>query len=91
MPILSVGNTVYPEDVPKVLISMPEDLLRQVDEAAQTRGETRSGFIQRIAEHEIVESNAQLRKELEELFDSHTIDLGGSTAAELVRSGRDHR
>lgn len=91
MPNLAVGNTVYPQDVPKVLISMPEDLLTQVDEAAQTRGETRSGFIQRIAEHEIVESNAQLRKELEELFDSHTVDLGGNTAAELVRWGRDHR
>jgi oligoribonuclease (3'-5' exoribonuclease) len=91
MPLLTVGNTVYPEDVPKVLISMPEDLLRQLDEAAQTRGETRSGFIQRITEHEIVESNAQLRKELEELFASHSVDLGGNSAAELVRQGRDHR
>ena len=70
---------------------MPEDLLRQIDEAAQTREETRSGFIQRIAEHEIVESNARLRKELEALLDSHPVDLGGQTAAELVRAGRDNR
>lgn len=76
--------------MPKVLISMPEDLLRQVDDAAQRRGESRSGFIQRIAGHEIVESNAQLRKELEELLEP-PLDLGGQTAAELVREGRDTR
>jgi hypothetical protein len=90
MPQLAVGNTVYPEAVPKVLISMPEELLRQLDDAAQRRGESRSGFIQRIAEHEIVESNAQLRKELEELLEP-PLDLGGRTAAELVRKGRDTR
>ena len=37
-----------------------------------------------------LESNAQLRKELEELLEP-PLDLGGRTAAELVREGRDTR
>ena len=69
MPTLAVGNTVYPVDVAKVLISIPDQLLRRVDEAAGRAGESRSGFLQRISEREVDESNARLRKELEDMFE----------------------
>jgi HicB_like antitoxin of bacterial toxin-antitoxin system len=91
MPVLTAGNTVYPSHVAKVLISIPDALLRRVDEAAGRAGESRSGFLQRIAEREIDESNERLRKQLEAMLDSHPVDLGGKTAAELVREGRDSR
>jgi hypothetical protein len=68
MPILTVGNTVYPVDVAKVLISLPDDLLRRIDEYAKRSAETRSGFLQKLAEREIAADNARRRKEFEELL-----------------------
>lgn len=68
MPILSVGHTVYPEDVAKVLISIPDELLKRIDEYARRSAETRSGFLQKLAEREIAADNAHRRKEFEDLL-----------------------
>ena len=89
MPLLAVGNTVYPLDVAKVLISIPDGLLRRVDDAASRAGETRSGFLQRIAEREVAESNARLRKELEDLFE--LLPPAGGESGRWIREDRDHR
>lgn len=89
MTVLAVGNTVYPVDVAKVLISIPDGLLRRVDDAAGRAGETRSGFLQRIAEREVAESNARLRKELEDLFEP--LSPAGGESGRWIREDRVHR
>ena len=50
MPALTVSNTVYTHPVAKVMISIPDKLLERLDARAKAQGETRSGFLQRIAE-----------------------------------------
>lgn len=89
MSILAAGNTVYPWGVAKVLISIPDQLLRRLDEAAGRAGETRSGFVQRIAEREIAEGNARLRKELEDLFEP--LPPAGGESGRWMREDRRHR
>jgi hypothetical protein len=89
MPILASGNTVYTHPVAKVMISIPDELLERVDAHAKKRAETRSGFLQRLAERAIVEDSASRRRELEELL-GPPVDLGGN-AAELIRQSRDSR
>jgi hypothetical protein len=88
MPLLTAGNTVYPFDVAKVLISIPDDLLRRIDEYAQRTAETRSGFLQRLAESEIAADNARRKKEFEELL-GPPLHLGGD-AVQLIKEGREH-
>jgi HicB_like antitoxin of bacterial toxin-antitoxin system len=85
MPILAVGNTVYPADVAKVLISIPDDLLSRIDEFAKRSAETRSGFLQRLAEREIAADNARRKKEFEELL-GPPLRLGGNAAQKIKES-----
>jgi metal-responsive CopG/Arc/MetJ family transcriptional regulator len=73
----------------KVMISMPDELLERVDAHAKKRAETRSGFLQRLAERAIAEDGTSRRRELEELL-GPPVDLGGN-AAELIRQSRDSR
>jgi HicB_like antitoxin of bacterial toxin-antitoxin system len=88
MPILTVGNTVYPADVAKVLISLPDDLLSRIDEFAKRSAETRSGFLQRLAEREIAADNARRRKEFEELLGPPL--PAGSDFTQMIREDRDN-
>lgn len=87
MPILAVGNTVYPLDVAKVLISLPDDLLSRIDEYAKRSAETRSGFLQRLAEREIAADNARRTKEFEALLGPPL--KGGGDAVRLIKEGRE--
>ena len=91
MPNRSANTATYGEDVAKIELNLPDDLLWQIDEAADRAGESRNDFLRRSVEDEVRRNQAQLRKELEELWASHPIDLGGRTAAELIREGRDSR
>ena len=91
MPHRSAETATYPGEMTKVEITIPEDLLWKIDRAASRADETREGFLRRIVEEAVAEDGAQLRKELEDLLDSHQVDLGGKTAAQLVREGRDSR
>lgn len=83
----TAGNTVYTHPVAKVMISIPDDLLDRLDAQARANQETRSGFLQRLAERELSTENTRRRKELEELL-GPPMDLGGE-AAKLVREDRD--
>jgi len=74
-------------EVAKVLISIPDDLLRRVDEYAQRSAETRSGFLQRLAESVIAADNARRTKEFEELL-GPPLHLGGNTV-QKIKEGRD--
>jgi hypothetical protein len=88
MSILAVGNTVYPDDVAKVLISIPDDLLSRIDEFAKRSAETRSGFLQRLAEREIAADNARRRKEFEELLGPPL--PSGTDYTQMIREDRDN-
>jgi hypothetical protein len=89
MALVASGNTVYPADVAKVLISIPDKLLAQLDSLAKSAGETRSGFLQRLAEREVRADQATRRKELEELLMPGGRFGGEGTA--IIRRERDHR
>lgn len=88
MPILAAGNTVYIHPVAKVMISIPDDLLGRIDAQVKRTGETRSGFLRRLAEREIVADRSRQRKHFEELLDKATVSLGGDSAR-LIREDRE--
>jgi len=90
MPALAVSNTVYTHSVAKVMISIPDDLLERLDAHVAAARETRSGFLQRVAEREIEAADGQARSQVERLLDEiEPIDLGGVTAAQLIREDRE--
>jgi hypothetical protein len=88
MSLLVSGHTVYPRDVAKVLISIPDDLLGRIDEFARRSAETRSGFLQRLAEREVAADNARRKKEFEALLGPPLSGLGDG--AQLIREDRDN-
>jgi hypothetical protein len=87
MPTLAAGNTVYTRPVAKVMISIPDDLLGRIDAHARSSHETRSGFLQRVAEREVAAGDGARRKELEELL-GPPVPMGGE-AARLIREDRE--
>lgn len=90
MPILiAAGNTIYTRPVAKVMISIPDPLLVRLDALSESAGETRSGTIQRLAEAELAEDESRRKQEMIELLGSIDIDLGGKSAAQLIREDRE--
>ncbi|HEX5712100.1 MAG TPA: type II toxin-antitoxin system HicB family antitoxin [Solirubrobacterales bacterium] len=87
MTTLTAGNTVYTHPVAKVMISIPDDLLGRLDAQARANRETRSGFLQRLAERELKEQGDGRRKELEDLL-GPPVHMGGDVAR-LVREDRE--
>jgi len=84
------GNTIYTHPVAKVMISMPDDLLERLDAQARANRETRSGFLQRLAEREMESADRHRRDEIERLLDAiGTVDLGVGGAARLIREDRE--
>jgi hypothetical protein len=92
-PTPTVGNTVYTHPVAKVMISIPDALLERVDAQASAAGETRSGFLQRLAERELEAADARNRKEVERLLEEIRLLGPGDNAdvdvAQLVREDRE--
>ena len=89
MPILALGNTVYTHSVAKVMISIADDLLERIDAQARANRETRSGFLQRLAERELSQQGQDRRRQLEDLL-GPPVNLGGD-AAKLIREDRESR
>lgn len=89
MPVLAAGNTVYTRLVAKVMISIPDALLKRIDAYVASTGETRSGFLQRLAEAELDADEERRHREVIELLHSIQVDLGGKSAAELIREDRE--
>ena len=92
MPVLTSSNTVYTHPVAKVMISIPDKLLERLDLRAKEAGETRSGFLQRVAERELELTDRHDRDEIERLLgELQPLDFGGLTAAQLIREDRESR
>lgn len=93
MPVLTVGNTVYTHPVAKVMISIPDDLLERVDARAKSLEETRSGFLQRLAEVELQTAEADRDAEVRRLLDLIRADIRDDEptvdAAQLIREDRE--
>ena len=70
------------------MISIPDELLARLDEQAQQRGTTRSGLIQELARHELDDSEAERRAEIDLLLRAATGRYDGR-AAEHIRRDRD--
>jgi hypothetical protein len=88
MSTLAVSNTVYTRPVAKVMISIPDKLLERIDAHAQASRQSRSGFLQRLAEQELEVDGGRRRLELESLLGKATQRMGGD-AAKLIREDRE--
>jgi len=73
--------------VAKVMISIPDELLERIDAHAESRGETRSGFLQRVSGAAVAEESDARRREIEELL-GPPVPLGADSAR-LIREDRD--
>jgi metal-responsive CopG/Arc/MetJ family transcriptional regulator len=73
----------------KVMISMPDDLLEQLDQRADLEGETRSGLLRRLVEREVGERSAARQAEVERLL-SQAGPMGGDSVAR-IRADRARR
>jgi len=92
MPILTPSNTVYTRLVAKVMISIPDKLLKRIDDHVEAAHQTRSGFLQRLAELELERTERRDRGEIEQLLgEIQPHDFGGVSAAQLIREDRDSR
>lgn len=90
MPHRSAETASYAGAMAKIELDLPDDLLEQVERYAVRAGLTRDEFLRGVVEEEIEQCHARLRKEMKELLEP-PLDLGGQTAAELIREGRDSR
>jgi metal-responsive CopG/Arc/MetJ family transcriptional regulator len=71
----------------KVMISIADDLLERIDAQVRVNRESRSGFLQRLAERELSERGDDRRRQLEDLL-GPPVHLGGE-AAKLIREDRE--
>jgi hypothetical protein len=84
------GNTIYTQPVAKVMISIPDNLLERLDAQARANRETRSGFLRRLAERELEGAEGHMRDEVDRLLSEiGVVDLGGVSAARLIREDRE--
>ncbi len=88
MTTTAIGNTIYTRPVAKVMISIPDNLLERLDAQARVNRETRSGFLQRLAERELQADLEDRRKEVARLLDLATAPMGGE-GAKLIREDRE--
>ena len=85
----SCGNTGYTRGVAKVMVSLPDDLLRAVDMEADRRGTTRSGYLRELAEETLRRRSAHRAQRMTEIdtMDGPVSGHGGDVTA-LVKANR---
>jgi hypothetical protein len=91
MPPSLAVNTIYTHPVAKVMISVPDQLLERIDAHAGSAGETRSGFLRRLAEKELGPAEADRRAEVERLLDALAAKPLGGRGTRIIREARDSR
>lgn len=94
MPVLTAGNTVYTHPVAKVMISIPDKLLERLDLRAKEVGESRSGFLRRLAERELEAAEERRRQAIERLWDEVRIEIPADRpelldVVQLIREDRE--
>ncbi len=88
-PRLESGNTGYTEAMAKVMVSLPDDLLRAVDTEAIRRGTTRSGLLRELAESAMRSRSLKRAERMAEIESIGGAPKGhGGHVAELVKATR---
>ena len=64
----SAKTATYDQDVAKIEITLPEWLLNQIDEYVKRSGETREGFLRRLAVTEIAIEGCIQREEWDKVI-----------------------
>ena len=80
------GNTGYTRSVAKVMVSLPDDLLRDLDADAARRGLTRSGLLRELAQESLRRRSADRGARAGEILRGATAHGGG--VAELRKRHR---
>ncbi|MDR0594282.1 MAG: type II toxin-antitoxin system HicB family antitoxin [Bifidobacteriaceae bacterium] len=76
----------------KVMVSLPDDVLRSLDVAARRRGTTRSGLLRSLAEDAARSRSRQRASRMAEIArDADPAPRRGGRAAELVKENRPDR
>jgi metal-responsive CopG/Arc/MetJ family transcriptional regulator len=75
----------------KVMVSLPDDLLVDLDEEAKRRSTSRSALLATAARRELARRDRSEIIEAIERSERRFLDSGSFDAAELVRSDRDAR
>jgi predicted transcriptional regulator len=87
-------SSVYTRSVAKVLISMPSDLLADIDREAEARGMSRSAFLRRAVTHELGWRDPEEIEAALAMGRAALADLGPFDSAELLaeeKQARDER
>ena len=76
----------------KVMVSLPDDLLRAVDVEASRRGTSRSGYLRELAEETLRRRSILRAERMAEIdkMDGPNVGHGGGVA-ELVKANRPER
>jgi metal-responsive CopG/Arc/MetJ family transcriptional regulator len=72
----------------KVMVSLPDDLLRAVDVEADRRGTTRSGLLRELAEETLRRRSRTRAERMRSIDDTSGPEGHGGHVAELVKSTR---
>jgi metal-responsive CopG/Arc/MetJ family transcriptional regulator len=64
----SANTATYGEDVAKIEITLPDQLLQEIDEYVKRSGETREGFLRRLVLTEIAIEGAIQREEWDKVI-----------------------
>jgi metal-responsive CopG/Arc/MetJ family transcriptional regulator len=75
----------------KVMVSLPDDLLVQLDAEAKRRSTSRSALLASAARRELSRPDSAALTEALERSERRFHDAGSFESAELIRSERDHR
>lgn len=75
----------------KVLISMPDDLLEEVDREAATRGTSRSGLLQQAVRRELEHSSKVVIEQALSRGRQALATAGSFESADLIRRERQSR
>lgn len=89
--VLLVGNTrSYDVDMAKVMVSLPDDLLAEVDRAARARRSTRSALLADAARRELARRDPEVLQAIADRMQARAAKYGVPTSAD-VRADRDER
>ncbi len=72
----------------KVMVSLPDDLLRAVDIEADRRGTTRSGLLRELAEETLRRRSHSRAERMRDIDDISSAEGHGGHVAERVKSTR---
>ncbi|MCU1494297.1 MAG: hypothetical protein JWO62_2061 [Acidimicrobiaceae bacterium] len=84
-----VSNTGYTRAVAKVMVSLPDDLLKAVDIEADRRGTTRSGLLRELAEETLRLRSIERAERIAQIDEMGSPVTGhGGGVAEIVKANR---